>query len=89
MADICSNRQCSEESIPNPKNRIRRDSPWLMEPIDLFMRFWICIRIRAGRFGSAMKAFTSGTGYELEFLVNGYDWSLIGEGLVVDVRCPW
>lgn len=63
-------------------------SSWPIKLIDRFMRFWICIRIRARRFGNAMVAFTSGTGYTLEYLVNGYDWSSIGEGLVVDVRYP-
>lgn len=40
---------------------------------------------RAKRFGNAMASFTAGTGYELEHLINGHDWSSIGSGLVVDV----
>lgn len=40
---------------------------------------------RAKRFGNAMASFTSGTGYELEPLVQGFDWGSIGRGSVVDV----
>lgn len=40
---------------------------------------------RAQRFGNAMAAFTSGTGYELEHLVQGFHWSSVGKGTVVDV----
>ena len=40
---------------------------------------------RAKRFGNAMASFTEGTGYELEHLINGYDWGSIENGLVVDV----
>ena len=43
---------------------------------------------RAKRFGNAMASFASGTGYELEHLVKGFDWSSIGKGLVVDVGNP-
>ena len=41
--------------------------------------------LRARRFGEAMKFYTEGTGYDLQHLVNGYPWSSIGSGTVVDV----
>ena len=41
---------------------------------------------RAKRFGNVMAAYTSGTGYELEHLVKGFDWKALGSGKVVDVR---
>jgi len=40
---------------------------------------------RAKRFGNAMVSYTSGTGYELEHLIRGFDWSSLGHGSVVDV----
>ena len=40
---------------------------------------------RAQRFGNAMSSCTSGTGYKIEHLVRGFDWSSIGHGSVVDV----
>ena len=43
---------------------------------------------RAKRFSNAMASFTSGTGYGLEHLIHGFDWSSIGKGTVVDVSAP-
>lgn len=43
---------------------------------------------RARRFGNAMASFIAGTGYELEHLINGFDWNSVENGLVVDVRAP-
>jgi hypothetical protein len=37
------------------------------------------------KFGLAMELFSSGEGYEPDSLVEGYDWSKLGEGTVVDV----
>lgn len=41
---------------------------------------------RAKRFGNAMATFSTGTGFELDHLVHGFDWRSIGRGTVVDVR---
>ncbi|KAI0516714.1 putative O-methyltransferase [Xylaria bambusicola] len=40
---------------------------------------------RARRFGGAMSFFTSGDGYSLRHLIDGYDWSAVGTGTVVDL----
>ena len=40
---------------------------------------------RAKRFGNAMVSFTTGSGFNLEHLVKGFDWKSLGNGLVVDV----
>ncbi|KAL8718256.1 MAG: hypothetical protein Q9181_008227 [Wetmoreana brouardii] len=40
---------------------------------------------RARRFGNAMVSYERGTGYDLKYLVNSFDWSRIGNGTVVDV----
>ncbi|KAI0154656.1 S-adenosyl-L-methionine-dependent methyltransferase [Xylariaceae sp. FL1272] len=40
---------------------------------------------RARRFGSAMQAFTQGTGFELTHVINAFAWSDLGAGTVVDV----
>ncbi|KAI8944399.1 putative O-methyltransferase [Xylaria longipes] len=40
---------------------------------------------RARRFGSAMSFFTSGKGYSLRHLTDGYSWGAIGTGTVVDI----
>lgn len=40
---------------------------------------------RAKRFGRAMQSLTGGAGYEVDYLVNGYPWDALGDGLVVDV----
>lgn len=37
------------------------------------------------RFGMSMKAFSSGAGYELEYLANHYPWATLPTGTVVDV----
>lgn len=39
------------------------------------------------KFGLAMELFSSGEGYEVSSLVEGYDWAKLGEGTVVDVSC--
>ena len=39
----------------------------------------------AQRFGNAMSSYTADTGYELEHLIHGFDWSSLGHGTVVDV----
>ncbi|TGO83675.1 hypothetical protein BPOR_0609g00050 [Botrytis porri] len=40
---------------------------------------------RAKRFGSAMKAWTEGTGYDLQYVIDNYSWQEVGNGTVVDV----
>ncbi|KAI0100071.1 putative O-methyltransferase [Nemania sp. FL0031] len=40
---------------------------------------------RARRFAGAMSFFTTGEGYSLRHLTEGFDWSAIGSGTVVDV----
>ncbi|KAI1124453.1 putative O-methyltransferase [Nemania abortiva] len=40
---------------------------------------------RARRFGGAMSFFTTGDGYSLRHLTDGFDWGAIGAGTVVDV----
>ncbi|KAJ8121801.1 hypothetical protein ONZ43_g1835 [Nemania bipapillata] len=40
---------------------------------------------RAHRFGGAMSFFTTGEGYSLRHLTDGYRWDAIGNGTVVDV----
>lgn len=40
---------------------------------------------RARRFGEAMSFFTSGDGYSLRHLTDGYPWEKISSGTVVDV----
>ncbi|KAF7879473.1 hypothetical protein EAF04_000669 [Stromatinia cepivora] len=40
---------------------------------------------RARRFGNAMKAFTEGTGFDMQYVVDNYPWKDIGQGTVVDV----
>ncbi|PQE06932.1 6-hydroxytryprostatin B O-methyltransferase protein [Rutstroemia sp. NJR-2017a WRK4] len=40
---------------------------------------------RARRFGNGMKAFTEGTGYDLQYVVNNYPWEGLGSGTIVDV----
>ena len=42
---------------------------------------------RARRFGSSMKAFTKGTGYSPKYVAEGFPWSDLGAGTVVDVSC--
>lgn len=37
------------------------------------------------KFGLAMELFSSGEGYEVGSLVEGYDWAKLGEGTIVDV----
>jgi hypothetical protein len=37
------------------------------------------------RFGNAMKAFTEGTGFDLQIVVDQYPWGDLKDGLVVDV----
>jgi hypothetical protein len=39
------------------------------------------------KFGLAMELFSSGEGYEVGSLVEGYDWGKLGKGTVVDVSC--
>jgi hypothetical protein len=39
------------------------------------------------KFGLAMELFSSGEGYEVSSLVEGYDWGKLGGGTVVDVSC--
>ncbi|THV55936.1 hypothetical protein BGAL_0002g00920 [Botrytis galanthina] len=36
---------------------------------------------RAKRFGSAMKAWTEGTGYDLQYLIDNYSWKEVGNDL--------
>lgn len=43
---------------------------------------------RTVKFGKAMQFFSSGEGYEVSSLVEGYPWGEIGKGVVVDVRSP-
>ncbi|TGJ78458.1 hypothetical protein E0Z10_g10305 [Xylaria hypoxylon] len=40
---------------------------------------------RARRFGSAMQAFTQGTGFELTHVISGFPWGDLGKGTIVDV----
>ncbi|KAL6704153.1 hypothetical protein ACN47E_008713 [Coniothyrium glycines] len=40
---------------------------------------------RARRFGGAMSFFTTGDGYSLRHLVDGYPWESVGSGTVVDL----
>ena len=40
------------------------------------------------KFGLAMELFSSGEGYEVSSLIEGYDWGKLGEGTVVDVSTP-
>lgn len=40
------------------------------------------------KFGLAMELFSSGEGYEVSSLVEGYDWERVGAGVVVDVSSP-
>ncbi|KAI9646018.1 hypothetical protein NHQ30_005456 [Ciborinia camelliae] len=40
---------------------------------------------RARRFGNAMKAFTEGTGFDMQYVVENYPWKDFGQGTVVDV----
>lgn len=40
---------------------------------------------RARLFGNAMKAFTEGTGFDMQYVVDDYPWKDIGQGTVVDV----
>ncbi|EJD50942.1 O-methyltransferase [Auricularia subglabra TFB-10046 SS5] len=40
---------------------------------------------RAKRFGRAMQSLTSGEGYEVDYLVDGYPWANLGTATVVDV----
>jgi hypothetical protein len=40
---------------------------------------------RAKRMGMAMASLTEGEGYELNYLVDGYPWGELGDGVVVDV----
>ena len=42
---------------------------------------------RARRFASSMKAFTEGTGYSPKYVAEGFPWSELGAGTVVDVSC--
>jgi hypothetical protein len=43
---------------------------------------------RAKRFGNAMKAFTDGTGFDLQYVAENYPWKDIGKGTIVDVILP-
>jgi 6-hydroxytryprostatin B O-methyltransferase len=38
------------------------------------------------RYGMAMSSSTDTEGYQLDFLVAGFDWASLGEATVVDVR---
>lgn len=40
---------------------------------------------RAGRFGNAMRAYTSGPGFNVSHVLNNYDWSSLGSTQVVDI----
>ncbi|KAI1098865.1 putative O-methyltransferase [Jackrogersella minutella] len=40
---------------------------------------------RARRFGGAMSSFTTGPGYSLRHLTDGYSWDSVGSGTVVDL----
>lgn len=40
---------------------------------------------RAKRFGGAMQSLTGGEGYEVDYLVDGYPWGEIEQGVMVDV----
>ena len=42
---------------------------------------------RTVNFGRAMQFFSSGEGYEVASLVEGYPWARLGKGTVVDVSC--
>jgi len=42
-------------------------------------------RVRTVNFGRAMQFFSSGEGYEVTSLVEGYPWGKLGKGTVVDV----
>lgn len=42
--------------------------------------------VRTVNFGRAMQFFSSGEGYEVTSLVEGYPWGKLGKGTVVDVR---
>jgi hypothetical protein len=42
---------------------------------------------RTVNFGRAMQFFSSGEGYEVASLVEGYPWAKLGNGTVVDVSC--
>jgi hypothetical protein len=41
--------------------------------------------VRGPKFGKAMELFSSGQGYEVSSLVEGYPWMNLGSGTVVDV----
>ncbi len=43
---------------------------------------------RAKRFGNAMGSLAKGAGYDLKYLLSGFPWDSLGNGTVVDVRCP-
>lgn len=43
---------------------------------------------RTVNFGRAMQFFSSGEGYEVTSLVEGYPWGKLGKGTVVDVSFP-
>ena len=40
---------------------------------------------KAQQFSNAIKSFTSYIGQQPKYLVEGYDWDSVGDGLVVDV----
>ncbi|TVY28476.1 O-methyltransferase [Lachnellula hyalina] len=40
---------------------------------------------RAKRFGNAMRAYTEGTGFDLQYVADNYPWADFGNGTVVDV----
>ncbi len=44
--------------------------------------------VRTVNFGRAMQFFSSGEGYEVTSLVEGYPWGKLGKGTVVDVGFP-
>lgn len=43
---------------------------------------------RRVKFGRAMETFSTGKGYEVSNLVEGYPWAKLGSGTVVDVSIP-
>jgi len=45
---------------------------------------------RARRFGSAMRAFTEGPGFELKHVTDNFTWGELKNGIVVDVgQASW
>ena len=47
--------------------------------------FFSTVPERARRFGSAMEAFSKGTGFGLRHVIDGFPWGDLKEGIVVDV----